>query len=204
MFVMAVLAIFGAVLSQSYGTLLLWARDDAQRSLLGYTVPPDFFAALPALFVLLCGPFLERGTQALAARGLRLDEAVRFTIGMLLCALAYSLMMAASVFPRGSGLASPLWLVGCKVALALGELLGIPVALALAESLAGARSKGLTLGLSYGAHALGFWLGGELGALWPSCSHAAFFAILAGGCMAAAGAVHSQSARLTGALAVQR
>jgi POT family proton-dependent oligopeptide transporter len=113
----------------------------------------------------------------------------------------------ASVFPRGSGLASPLWLVGCKVALALGELLGVPVALALAESLAGARSKGLTLGLSYVAHALGFWLGGELGALWPSCSHAAFFAILAGGCTAAAAAaaaVHSQSARLTGALAVQR
>ncbi len=200
LFVLAVLAIFGAVLSQGYGTLLLWVRDDARRSLLGYVIPPDFFAALPAVFVLICGPLLERFTQALAARGIRLGDSLKFTLGMILCALAYSLMLAASLFPRGSEQASPLWLVGCKIALALGELLGVPVALALAESLARARTKGLTLGLSYGAHALGFWLGGEVSALWPRCSHAVFFALLVGGCLGAAVMIHAQSPRLARAL----
>lgn len=199
-FVLAVLAIFGAVLSQGYGTLLLWVRDEARRSLFGYEVPPDFFAALPAVFVLVYGPLLERLTKALAVRGWLLGDTLKFTLGMGLCAVAYSLMLAASLLPHGSGLASPLWLVGCKVALALGELLGVPVALALAESLAPSRTKGLTLGLSYGSHALGFWLGGELSALWPQCSHAAFFALLAGSCAAAAVAIHFQAWRLTRAL----
>lgn len=204
LFVLSVLAIFGAVLSQGYGTLLLWVRDDARRSVLGYVIPPDFFAALPAAFVLICGPLLERGTQALAGRGIRLGDSLKFTLGMLLCALAYSLMLAASLFPRGSELASPLWLVGCKIALALGELLGVPVALALAESLARARTKGLTLGLSYGAHALGFWLGGEVSALWPRCSHAVFFALLAGSCLGAAAMIHAQSPRLARRLTLRQ
>lgn len=203
-FVLAVMVIFGAVLSHGYGTLLLWVRDDARRSLLGYVIPPDFFAALPAVFVLLCGPLLQRCTQALTSRGLRLDESVKFALGMLLCALAYCLMVAASLVTRGSEPASPLWLVGCKIALALGELLGVPVALALAESLARARTKGLTLGLSYGAHALGFWLGGEVSALWPTCSHTTYFALLAAGCLGAAVLIHGQSRRLPLGCTVRR
>lgn len=199
-FVMAVLAIFGAVLSQGHGTLLLWVRDDARRSLFGHVVPPDFFASLPAVFVLIFGPLLARLTKALAARGVSLGDASKFTAGMVMCAVAYGLMLAASVLPHGSELASPLWLVGCKVALAIGELLGVPVAVALAESLAPSRTKGLTLGLSYGSHALGFWLGGEVSALWHRCSHAVFFALLAGSCAAAATAIHFQAWRLTQAV----
>lgn len=194
-FVLAVLAVFGAVLSQGYGVLLLWVRDEARRRLFGYEIPPDFFAALPAVFVLVCGPFLERATKALAARGVRLSESLQFTIGMLLCSVAYGLMLIASVSVQGSELASPLWLVGCKVALAIGELLGVPVALAFADSLARSHTKGLTLGLSYGSHALGFWLGGEVSALWTRCSHTAFFALLTGLCAVAAAVIHTQARR---------
>ena len=175
--------------------------DEARRSLFGYEIPPDFFAALPAVLVLLCGPLLGRLTKALAMRGITLREPTRFALGMLLCALAYGLMLVASLHAQGAGLASPLWLVGCKIGLALGELLAVPVALALAESMALSRTKGLTLGLSYGSHALGFWLGGEVSALWPRCSHAAFFALLTGGCVVAAVMIHAQAWRLTRALA---
>ena len=200
-FVLAVLALFGAVLSQGYGILLLWARDEARRSMFGYQIPPDFFAALPAAFVLVCGPLLGRLTKAMATRGVPLGESLRFTLGLLLCAMAYSLMLVASLLTHGTEPASPLWLVGCKILLALGELLGVPVALALAESLALSRTKGLTLGLSYGSHALGFWLGGEVSTLWPRCSHAAFFALLTSVCAVAAVMIHVQARRLTRALA---
>lgn len=199
-FVLLVFVLFGAVLSQGYGILLLWARDEARRSLFGYQIPPDFFAALPAAFVLVCGPLLGRLTKALEVRGVHLDGSLRFTLGMLLCALAYSLMLVASLLTHDTELASPLWLVGCKILLALGELLGVPVALALAESLALSRTRGLTMGLSYGSHALGSWLGGEVSALWPRCSHAAFFALLTGGCVVAAVMIHAQAWRLTRAL----
>lgn len=197
---LAMLALFGAALSHSYGTLLLWARDDARRTLLGHAIPPDFFAALPAAFVLLLGPVLDRATKALAAHGHAPSEPGKFTVGMLLCALAYSLMLAASlVHPSPSG-ANPGWLVACKVALALGELLGVPVGLALVERLAPLHRKGLTLGLCYLAHAVGYWLGGEFSALWPRWSHARFFGVLAVGCIISAALIQSQTQRFAKAL----
>lgn len=197
---LAMLALFGAALSHSYGTLLLWARDDARRTLLGHAIPPDFFAALPAAFVLLLGPVLERVTRALAARGHVPSEPGKFKVGMLLCALAYGLMLAASLVHPGPSGANPLWLVACKVALALGELLGVPVGLALVERLAPLRRKGLTLGLCYLAHAVGYWLGGEFSALWPRWSHARFFGVLAVGCIISAALIQSQTQRFAKAL----
>jgi POT family proton-dependent oligopeptide transporter len=202
--VLGVLAVFGAALSQSYGTLLLWARDDARLNLFGRAVPPDFFAALPAVFVLVFGPLLERFTKALTARGRTPSESGKFTAGMMLCAIAYALMLAASLVHRGPAPANPLWLVACNAALALGEILGLPVGLALSESLALPQSKGLTLGLSYGAHALGFWLGGEVSALWPLWTHARFFGALTAGCVLAAALIQSQAGRFARALAVKR
>lgn len=201
--VLVILAVFGAALSQSCGTLLLWARDDARRTLLGHTVLPDAFAALPAAFVLLFGPLLKRFTGALAKRGYTPSESGKFTAGMLLCALAYGLMWAESLQHHNPSSASPLWLVACKSALAVGELLGVPVGLALVETLALPRNKGLTLGLSYVAHALGFWLGGEVSALWPLWSHARFFGALALGCVLAAALIQSQARRFAHALAVR-
>ena len=199
--VLGVLAVFGAALSQSYGTLLLWARDDARLNLFGRAVPPSFFAALPAGFVLLFGPLLERFTKALAARGRTPTESGKFTAGMLLCAIAYALMLTASLVHRGPAPASTLWLVACNAALALGEILGVPVGLALAESLALSRSKGLLLGLSYSAHAVGFWLGGEVSAVWPTWTHARFFGALAVGCALAAALIQSQARRFARVLA---
>ncbi len=194
---LAILAVFGAALSQSYGTLLLWARDDARRTMFGQEIPPDFFAALPAAFVLLFGPLLERSEKTLAARGRLASQASKFTVGMLLCALAYGLMLTESLWHRGPSLANPMWLVACKVALAIGELLGVPVGIALVESLAPPRNKGLSMGLCYLAHALGYWLGGEVSAMWPQWSHARFFAVLALGCLTAAALIQSQSGRFS-------
>lgn len=91
----------------------------------------------------------------------------------------------------------------CNAALALGELLGVPVGLALAETLALSRNKSLTLGLSYLAHALGFWLGGEVSALWPLWSHARFFGALALGCVLAAAFIQSQAQRFARAITVR-
>jgi POT family proton-dependent oligopeptide transporter len=159
-------------------------------------VPPDWFAALPAGFVLLLGPLVERCFKALLAGGRTPTDAGKFTAGMLLCSFAYALMLTGSLFHHGLALASPLWLVGCKLALALGELLGVPVGLALAETLALSRYKGLTLGLSYGSTALGYWLGAEVSALWPVWPHARFFGSLALGCLVSAALIKSQARRL--------
>lgn len=197
--VMLVLAVFGAVFNQSFSTLLLWARDQSRRDLSGYELPPDFFAALPAVCVLLFAPLLTLLWSALRQRKLELSEPAKLAMGMTLCALAYAVMWIAAKLAHGARV-SPLWLVGCKVALSVGEILVLPVGLSLAQALAPSRAKGLTLGLTFGAQALGFWLGGEAGALWTFWPHDRFFAALTFACAIAALVVAVRTRRVTAAL----
>jgi dipeptide/tripeptide permease len=77
------------------------------------------------------------------------------------------------------GCSSPLWLVLCKVTLTIGEMLVLPSALSLLGSLAPPQQSGLLSGLSFGAQALGFWVGGLLGAQWEQWSSTTYFAVQA-------------------------
>jgi hypothetical protein len=61
----------------------------------------------------------------------------------------------------------------------------------------------MTLRLSYGAHALGFWLGGEVSALWSRWPHARFFGALALGCVVAAALIRTQAPRFALALGIK-
>lgn len=193
--VMIVLSVFGAVLSQSYSTLLLWARDHAERKFQGYMVPADIFAALPALFVLLLAPLIGLFSRRKAAWKYRPTYATKFTAGMLFCALGFSFLLLASILHHAPARATPLWLLACSAALAAGELLGIPVGLALVDRLAPINRRGLTLGLSYVALALGYLLGGWIGVLWTHWTHAQFFGILMCSCLCSAALIRWQSQR---------
>lgn len=199
--VMLVLAVFGAVFNQSFSTLLLWARDQSRRQLGGYELPPDFFAALPAVCVLLFAPPLTLLWAALRRREREPSEPAKLALGMVLCALGYAVMWISAEQAHGARV-SPLWLVGCKVALSIGEILVLPVGLSLAQALAPSRAKGLTLGLTFGAQALGYWLGGEAGALWALWPHDRFFAALTLACVTAALVVAVRARRVTAALSL--
>lgn len=193
--VMIVLSVFGAVLSQSYSTLLLWARDHAERNVQGYMVPADIFAALPALFVLLLAPLIGLFSRRKAVWKYRPTYATKFTAGMLFCALGFSFLLLASILHHAPARATPLWLLACSAALAAGELLGIPVGLALVDRLAPINRRGLTLGLSYVALALGYLLGGWIGVLWTHWTHAQFFGILTCSCLCSSALIRWQSQR---------
>lgn len=168
----------GLTFAQTSGTLLLWARDFSRRELWGRTVPPDAFAALPSATVLVFAPVLAGVWRVLGARGREPSDPSKLALGLGLCSLAFALLMMGALV-SGAGLASPLWLIGAKLLLTLGELVALPVGLAMASSLASARRTASAMGLSFGATALGYWLGGEAGRLWGLVSPPSFFALLA-------------------------
>ena len=49
---LGILILFASVHGQSGGALLFFARDAVDRRILGRSIPPDFFAAVPAAMVL--------------------------------------------------------------------------------------------------------------------------------------------------------
>lgn len=199
--VLLVLAVYGVAFQQSQGTLLLWARDGTRRGVQGALLPPEVFAALPAAFVLLLAPLVALAQRAGRRRGYSLSASGKLAVGMALCAVAYGVLTLGAYNSDTSGPVSPLWLVACKAALSLGEVVAMPVALALIDALARSRARSLMLGLSFGAHALGYGIGAELSVLWSVWPPARFFGVLAAGLLLIAGLIQSRARLLREALA---
>lgn len=171
---LAISIVFSVAYFQSYGTLLLFARDRVERALLGTVVPPEAFAALPAALVILLAPVLEALWTALRRRGTEPTAMAKILIGLVLTAAAFVLLCAAAASAHGR-LVSPLWLLVAKLALTLGELLIEPVTMEQVALLAPARHRALSLGLLFGSHAVGNWLAGLFGGLWGTLSEPGFF-----------------------------
>ena len=143
---------------------------------MGWTIPPTLFAALPPTVVLFGAPLLSALRKTLSARGRTLSGVGEIGLGLALCGVSFLVMMLPSAL-NDHGRSSPLWLVLCKVTLTVGEMLVLPSALSLLGSLAPAQRSGLLSGLSFGAQALGFWVGGLLGVQWEQWSSTTFFAV---------------------------
>ncbi len=164
--------LFTIAYGQSDGTLLLWARDQTRRSLLGFEVPASLFASVPALLVLLLSPLFS-----LAERWMAAPSAVRKLLAGFVCtAFAFGVLAGAARF--GNQPVSALWLLGAMALLTAGELLVMPTTLALVSQLAPLAHSATALALLYGANAVGLWCAGLLGGLWEHCPKGFFFALL--------------------------
>ena len=71
------------------------------------------------------------------------------------------------------------WLIACLTLLVVGELLIGRLGLALILRMAPARFVGVVVGGWYDSGALGYWLAGEIGALWIKWSQMGGLALLA-------------------------
>lgn len=186
-------------ISQTTGPLMFWARDFTRRAVLGFTVPPDVFGAVPAGVVLAALPVITLLWRRLARRGLEPSDASKIGMGLVLCVLACAVM----VFPASlaAGPVSAGWLLACKVMLTLGELLVLPLSMSLVSRFAPPRFVASSLGVLFVVHALGYWLGGVVGGLWARVPALEFFVLLTVG-MTVSALVFALTARhITQALA---
>lgn len=147
---------------QVEGSLFLWAQDRTVRVLLGFEIPAAWFVGLPAFLVLVLAPvqlallpWLQRrvSTQRLVAWGL-------VAVG-----LAFAVLLPPALLSDGHRV-SMAWLIACMTMLVIGELFVAPLGLSMILRLAPPRFIGVVVGSWYVAGALGYWLAGEIGAMW--------------------------------------
>ncbi|MET9773488.1 peptide MFS transporter [Streptomyces sp. NPDC006367] len=156
----AVSAVFWALFLQGGSVFALFAKDDTDRDVLGFTVPASWFQAAIPLFVLLTAPFFARLWQW---AGDRFDTAVKYAIGMGCTGAAYLVMTLAALGAgtAGDGLVSPLWLVLAFLLLAAGEVSFAPVGMSATTAIAPATFVSQMVALFWLAGALGGGLGGN-------------------------------------------
>jgi POT family proton-dependent oligopeptide transporter len=140
--------LFTASYEQSGQSLLFWARDCTQRSLLGHSLPPSSLLALPGLLVLMLQPLLTRTMSSLAKRRHPPTLLSRIQVDLGFGVVAYLIMVGAELLHgHRQAAVSAWWLVACFVALTLGELLVYPLMMALVTRLAQPAGTAAAMGL---------------------------------------------------------
>ena len=161
---------------QAGSTLLLWARDNTNRHLLGWELPVPYVASLHAGLVLAVSPLLARALLHLKTTPGLPRAAAKIAIGVAATSLAYVPLVIAALLGSDGSLVGLGWLLGCLGLLSVGELLVGALGPSFVLRLAPPTSGGRWLGAWYGATALGYWLAGRLGGLWDIVPHSLFFA----------------------------
>ena len=146
---------------------------------LGYRIPllPQIFQHFNPFFVVALTPVSMALFSALAKKGKEPSAPRKIAFGMLVAALGYCVMAAASIgLPSPKELAetggvshvlvSPNWLISTYLVLTFGELLLSPMGISFVSKVAPPKLKGLMMGMWFGATAIGNYLTSVISSIW--------------------------------------
>lgn len=130
---------------------------------------PFFVVALTPVSIALFGALAKKGKEPSAPR--------KIALGMLVAALGYCVMAAASFglpSPKelevtggvSNILVSPNWLISTYLVLTFGELLLSPMGISFVSKVAPPKLKGLMMGMWFGATAIGNYLTSVISSIW--------------------------------------
>jgi POT family proton-dependent oligopeptide transporter len=175
--VVAVVVLFRIAYEQSGNTIMLWVNDRTERSLGGWDIPAPWFQSINPLLIIVLTPFLMAYWRRRADAGHRPNLFRRMALGCVLAGLASLLLVGAAFAYQAGGPVSALWVVGYFVLLTLGELLVLPIGLALFGTLSPVQIAAMMMGAWYIAKFIGSLAAGFIGTLWLVIPAEVFFTI---------------------------
>lgn len=149
--------LFWSSFEQQPTSFNLFADRYTDLNVMGFTIPSIWFQSLNPVFILLLAPIVSIIWVKLGERGLEPNSMAKFSLGMLLAAAGFGLMILAAnqVVDNPGTLVSPLWLTGSLLLLTLGELALSPVGLSSMTKLAPKGMQGQMMGLFFTSYAMG-------------------------------------------------
>jgi POT family proton-dependent oligopeptide transporter len=187
----AVVVLFRIAYEQSGNVIALWVRDQTDRTLLGgaLTIPATWFQAINPLLIILLTPLLIRRWNRQEHKGGVEMLMRRMSLGCVISGSSMLVMVLAALIYQAAGQpVSAWWTILYFLLLTIGELLVIPVGLALVDLLSPPGFAATAMGAWYIAKFLGTLLAGVMGSWWGQIPPALFFA-LGGACVFLASAI---------------
>ena len=178
-------SLFWATYEQQGNTIVLWASDFTDRSVLGFDIPVTWFQALNPFMIFAFTPLIVGLWRWQGAH--EPSTVAKMSIGLFLNAASWLIMLAAA-HVAGNGQASWLWLFVYFIVLTVGELYLSPTSLSLVTKIAPASLLSMMMGVWLATSFVGGFLAGYLGTFWSGMAKGDFFLLLAL-ISAAAGAV---------------
>jgi len=179
----AVSVVFWLAIQQTGSSLVLFAAEHTARELIvagfSFTLRPEYFTAFHGGMVLQLLPLLTWRDERRRVSGVEVSAVDRMVHGFVLLSTAFALLSFAGLKGGDAGRIGPVWLIACYVLMTPSEIWLSACGLSLVTRLAPPRMTARLTGLWFAAVAVGHWLGGALGLLWPRWSHHRYFAVVA-------------------------
>jgi POT family proton-dependent oligopeptide transporter len=172
----APVSLFWATYEQQGNTIALWADQFTDRHFLGGEIPVTWFQAFNPFMIFAFTPLIVAFWRWQGHR--EHSTITKLSIGCLLNALAYLVMMAAA-WSAGGGKANWLWLFAYFVVITVGEIYLSPTSLSLVTKVAPTSLLSMMMGVWLSTSFIGGFLAGYLGTFWSSMGKGNFFLMLA-------------------------
>jgi len=172
----APVSLFWATYEQQGNTIALWADQFTDRRFLGGEIPVTWFQAFNPFMIFAFTPLIVAFWRWQGHR--EHSTIVKISIGCLLNALAY-LVMVAAAWSAGGEKSDWLWLFAYFVVITVGEIYLSPTSLSLVTKVAPASLLSMMMGAWLSTSFVGGFLAGYLGTFWSSMEKGNFFLMLA-------------------------
>ena len=154
------LSFFG-LFEQAGSTLSLFAEEKVHRELL-IDFPSSYYQFLNAAYVIMFAPVFAAIWVFLARKGREPTSVTKFSIGMVITALSFAVLLPPLLGPiaRGEQI-SGLWLFAYYLVITWAELCISPVGLSTMNKLAPDRLAGFVMGIWFLATSVGYYIAGR-------------------------------------------
>ena len=157
--------LFNAIYEQSGGSLSLFAKDNLNSNLLGFTIDPNVVNnSSNTLFVVLLSPIIGLLWLWLAKKKLEPNTLIKFGIGFLFLSASFYLFYYTKFFANVEGITSLNLFAFAYFVTTIGELCLGPIGMSIITKLSPKKLFGMMMGLWFLASAFGQLAAGKLGA----------------------------------------
>ncbi|NJP33929.1 peptide MFS transporter [Micromonospora thermarum] len=165
-------AAFWLIYDQAGSVLNVFAADNTDRSVAGFTFPASWLQSVNPILIIVGAPLAALLWLRL---GHRVSTPLKFAVGLVLNGLSFVLMAAAAQAAVGGDLVSPWWLVAVYAIQVAGELALSPVGLSATTKLAPVKYASQMMGLWFLATAVGDAIGGQVARLADTWAAPTYF-----------------------------
>jgi len=161
---------FWAAYEQAGVSLTFFAESQTNRVVgwLGnYVIPASFFQSINPIIIFIAAPLFAFMWTGLGKRNMEPSSPLKMSMGLMILALGYVVMVIGGGIAQQGVLVSPLWLTAAYTLHTFGELSLSPIGLSMVTKLSPIRFSSMLMGVWFLANAAADWLAGQLSTLYP-------------------------------------
>jgi POT family proton-dependent oligopeptide transporter len=170
--------VFWGVYEQQGNTMQVFADENTNWTIAGWTMPTTWYQSLNPLFIFIFVPFLNAFWNWQARNGKPMSSVMKMAIGCFLLGASFIVMIIGTQGIQDKQQISFLWLVACTFILTIGEIYLSPIGLSLVTKVAPLRLVSMLMGMWFLSSFFGNYLSGYLGMFYSTMSRDGFFMML--------------------------